>query len=103
MPENVTLMLKHAENMEGSGMIVSRNLGLIDIVDVSVSNLKPDTTYTLLFEGQPEPIVASRQMEGGPRWHLQPARHARSSRRAKRQLLQTSSWSKVPNRLRMPF
>jgi len=58
MPENITLMLKPAENMEGSGMIVSRNLGLIDIVDVSVSKLKPDTTYTLLFEGQPEPIVA---------------------------------------------
>ncbi|MBO0134061.1 YncE family protein [Agrobacterium burrii] len=58
MPENITLMLKPAADAQGGGMVVSRNLGLIDIVDLSVSKLKPDTAYALLFEGQPEPIVA---------------------------------------------
>lgn len=55
--ENVNVKLKAAKG-EGAGFIVSRNIGLIDILEVNVSKLKPDTDYKVYFEGRDEPVAA---------------------------------------------
>jgi YVTN family beta-propeller protein len=56
-PETVNIALKAAQGMEGAGAVVSRNLGLVDILDVSVSRLKPDTVYSVFLEGRDAPIA----------------------------------------------
>ena len=59
-PENLTLNLKAPEGATGAGQVVSRNLGLIDILEISASKLKPDTAYAVFAEGQDEPLAAFR-------------------------------------------
>ncbi|WP_261405080.1 hypothetical protein [Chenggangzhangella methanolivorans] len=49
----------------GAGQVVSRNLGLIDILEISASKLKPDTPYALFVEGTDEPLVAFKTNEKG--------------------------------------
>ncbi|WP_426237535.1 YncE family protein [Pararhizobium sp. DWP1-1-3] len=57
-PENSTALLKSQDGRGGRGLIVSRNLGLIDTVDVSVYNLRPATDYEVLFDGKLPPVAA---------------------------------------------
>lgn len=64
-PENLTLSLKAPEGADGSGMVVSRNLGLVDAIDVSVAKLKPATEYGVFFEGQDEPVVVLKTNDKG--------------------------------------
>ncbi|MBB3999702.1 YncE family protein [Aureimonas pseudogalii] len=64
-PENLTLSLKAPEGADGSGMVVSRNLGLVDTIDVSVAKLKPMTEYGVFFEGQTEPVVVLKTNDKG--------------------------------------
>ena len=64
-PENLTLSLKAPEGADGSGMVVSRNLGLVDAIDVSVAKLKPMTEYGVFFEGQDEPVVVLKTNDKG--------------------------------------
>lgn len=64
-PENVTLNLKAPEGEMGAGQLVARNLGLIDIIEVSASKLKPDTPYALFVEGHDDPLVAFKTNEKG--------------------------------------
>ncbi|KQT83128.1 hypothetical protein [Aurantimonas sp. Leaf443] len=64
-PENLTLSLKAPEGADGSGMVVSRNLGLVDTIDVSVAKLKPMTEYGVFFEGQDEPVVVLKTNDKG--------------------------------------
>lgn len=64
-PENLTLNLKAPEGETGAGQVVSRNLGLIDILEISASKLKPDTAYALFVEGTDEPLVAFKTNEKG--------------------------------------
>ncbi|KTR07059.1 hypothetical protein NS365_05295 [Aureimonas ureilytica] len=63
--ENLTLSLKAPEGADGSGMVVSRNLGLVDAIDVSVAKLKPMTEYGVFFEGQDEPVVVLKTNDKG--------------------------------------
>ncbi len=37
--------------------MVSRNLGLVDILEVNVSRLKPDTVYSVFLEGRDTPVA----------------------------------------------
>lgn len=60
----VATMLKPADGDAG-GMIVSRNLGIIDIIEVSVSKLKPDTDYRVQFVGEAEPVLVFHTDEKG--------------------------------------
>ena len=64
-PENLTLSLKAPEGADGSGMVVSRNLGLVDAIDVSLAKLKPMTEYGVFFEGQDEPVVVLKTNDKG--------------------------------------
>ncbi|RYG86791.1 MAG: hypothetical protein EON59_09130, partial [Alphaproteobacteria bacterium] len=64
-PENLTLSLKAPEGATGSGMVVSRNLGLVDTIDVSIAKLKPMTEYGVFFEGQDEPVVVLKTNDKG--------------------------------------
>jgi YVTN family beta-propeller protein len=64
-PENLTLSLKAPEGATGSGMVVSRNLGLVDAIDVSVAKLRPMTEYGVFFEGQDEPVVVLKTNDKG--------------------------------------
>ncbi|KQR75885.1 YncE family protein [Rhizobium sp. Leaf341] len=64
-PENLTLSLKAPEGADGSGMVVSRNLGLVDAIDVSVAKLKPMTEYGMFFEGEDEPVVVLKTNDKG--------------------------------------
>ena len=39
------------------GFVVSRNLGVIDALEVSLFKLKPQTTYSVYLDGQPAPVA----------------------------------------------
>jgi YVTN family beta-propeller protein len=56
-PETVNIALKAPQRAEGAGSVVSRNLGLVDILEVSVSRLKPDTVYSVFLEGRDAPVA----------------------------------------------
>jgi YVTN family beta-propeller protein len=56
-PENVNIALKPSQGSEGTGFVVSRNLGLVDILEVNVSKLKPDTVYRVFLEGREVPVA----------------------------------------------
>lgn len=56
-PENVNIALQPAPGAEGAGFVVSRNLGLVDILEVNVSKLKPDTVYRVFLEGRDVPVA----------------------------------------------
>lgn len=56
-PETVNIALKPSSGAEGAGFLVSRNLGLVDILEVTVSRLKPDTVYRVILEGRGEPVA----------------------------------------------
>ncbi|UIJ73005.1 YncE family protein [Aurantimonas sp. HBX-1] len=64
-PENLTLTLRAPDGAAGSGMVVSRNLGLVDAIDASVARLKPMTEYGLFFEGQDEPVAVLKTNDKG--------------------------------------
>lgn len=64
-PENLTLNLKAPEGGMGAGQVVARNLGLIDIIEVSVSKLKPDTAYSVFLDGAADPVAAFKTNEKG--------------------------------------
>jgi YVTN family beta-propeller protein len=64
-PENVTIALKPTPGSEGSGFVVSRNLGLVDILEVTVSKLKPDTVYRVFLDGRSEPVAVLRTSPNG--------------------------------------
>jgi YVTN family beta-propeller protein len=55
-PENVNVTLQPVRG-EGSGYLVSRNLGLVDALEVNVSKLKPDTIYSVYMEGHSAPLA----------------------------------------------
>ena len=57
-PETVNIALKPSPGGEGAGFVVSRNVGLVDILEVTVSKLKPDTVYRVFLEGRSEPVAA---------------------------------------------
>jgi YVTN family beta-propeller protein len=56
-PETLNIALKAPQGAEGAGSVVSRNLGLVDILEVSVSRLKPDTVYSVFLEGRGTPVA----------------------------------------------
>ena len=56
-PETVNIALKAPQGAEGAGSVVSRNLGLVDVLEVSVSRLKPDTVYRVFLEGRDVPVA----------------------------------------------
>jgi YVTN family beta-propeller protein len=56
-PETINIVLKAPQGAEGAGSVVSRNLGLVDILELSVSRLKPDTVYSVFLEGRDVPIA----------------------------------------------
>src|SRR3954468_21349345 len=56
-PEAVNIILKPPSGSEGAGFVVSRNVGLVDILEVTVSKLKPDTVYRVFLEGRSEPVA----------------------------------------------
>jgi hypothetical protein len=64
-PETVNIALKAPQGIEGAGAVVSRNLGLVDILDVSVSQLKPDTVYSVFLEGRDAPIAVLKTNSKG--------------------------------------
>ena len=64
-PENLTLNLKAPNGGMGVGQVVARNLGLIDIIEVSVAKLKPDTAYSVFVDGAAHPVLAFRTNEKG--------------------------------------
>src|SRR3954470_16792262 len=64
-PENVTIALKPSPGGEGAGFVVSRNVGLVDILEVTVSKLKPDTVYRVFLEGRSEPVAVLRTNPAG--------------------------------------
>jgi YVTN family beta-propeller protein len=41
----------------GKGFVVVRNLGLVDVLDVSLFKLEPQTTYTVYASGQKSPVA----------------------------------------------
>jgi len=45
---------------QGKGFVVARNLGLIDALEVSLFNLKPDTVYSVYVSGQKNPVASFR-------------------------------------------
>lgn len=57
-PDTVYIALKPPQGTDGTGFVVSRNLGLVDILEVTVSKLKPDTVYSVFLEGRSEPVAA---------------------------------------------
>lgn len=54
-PYNISLK---AMSGEGRGFVVSRNLGLVDSLDVALFKLKPETVYSLYLAGQSSPIAS---------------------------------------------
>jgi YVTN family beta-propeller protein len=56
-PETVNIALKAPQGADGTGYVVSRNLGLVDILEVNVSRLKPDTVYGVFLEGRDTPVA----------------------------------------------
>jgi YVTN family beta-propeller protein len=64
-PETVTLALKPSPGGEGAGVVVSRNVGLVDILEVTVSKLKPDTVYRVFLEGRSDPVAVLRTNPAG--------------------------------------
>jgi YVTN family beta-propeller protein len=64
-PENVNIALKPRQAADGSGFVVSRNLGLIDIFEVTVSKLKPETIYRIFLEGHGEPVAVLKTNSKG--------------------------------------
>jgi YVTN family beta-propeller protein len=63
-PENVNIALKAPGN-PGEGFIVSRNLGLIDIFEINIFKLKPDTIYRVYLDEQKEAIAALKTNPNG--------------------------------------
>jgi YVTN family beta-propeller protein len=59
-PETVNIALKAPQGADGTGYVVSRNLGLVDILEVNVSRLKPDTVYSVFLEGRDTPVAVLR-------------------------------------------
>ncbi|HEY4073005.1 MAG TPA: hypothetical protein VGM52_07865 [Herbaspirillum sp.] len=45
-------------NGDGRGFVVSRNLGVVDALEVSLFKLKPDTVYNVYLSGQAAPVAA---------------------------------------------
>ena len=45
---------------QGKGFVVARNLGLIDALEVSLFNLKPDSVYSVYVSGQKNPVASFR-------------------------------------------
>jgi YVTN family beta-propeller protein len=56
-PETVNIALKPQQGADGAGFVVSRNLGLVDILEVNVSRLKSDTVYSVFLEGRDAPVA----------------------------------------------
>jgi len=61
---NVTVQL-HAAKGQGSGFAVSRNVGLIDILEINVAKLKPTTDYRVYFSGRRDPVAAFKTNDKG--------------------------------------
>jgi len=55
--ESVNIPLKPVLG-EGRGFVVSRNLGVIDALEVSLFKLKPETVYTVYMSGQDTPLAS---------------------------------------------
>jgi hypothetical protein len=47
-----------AKNNPGEGFVVSRNLGLVDILEINIFKLKPDTVYRVYLGDQKEATAA---------------------------------------------
>lgn len=63
-PENVALKLK-APDGAGAGYIVSRNVGLVDILEIGVRKLKPETAYSLYSAAAGEAIAIVKTDKAG--------------------------------------
>lgn len=55
--ESVNIPLKPVNGV-GKGFVVSRNLGVIDALEVSLYKLKPETVYTVYMSGQDTPLAS---------------------------------------------
>ena len=64
-PETVNITLKPSPGGEGAGFMVSRNVGLVDLLEVTVSKLKPDTVYRVFLDGRAEPVAALKTSPKG--------------------------------------
>ena len=64
-PETVTIALKPSPGGEGAGFVVSRNVGLVDILEVTVSKLKPDTVYRVFLEGRSDTCRGAQDQSCG--------------------------------------
>jgi len=56
-PLNIALERVAGAPGEARGFVVSRNLGVIDALEVSLFKLKPQTTYSVYLDGQAAPVA----------------------------------------------
>jgi len=56
-PLNIRLQPVVQSAEPARGFVVSRNLGVIDALEVSLFKLKPQTTYSVYLDGQPAPVA----------------------------------------------
>ncbi|WP_034297180.1 hypothetical protein [Herbaspirillum sp. RV1423] len=56
-PLNIRLQATSAGPGDARGFVVSRNLGVIDALEVSLFKLKPQTTYSVYLDGQAAPVA----------------------------------------------
>ena len=62
--ENANITLKASQG-EGRGFIVSRNLGLTDILEINVFKLKPETVYRAFIDDRSEPVAIFKTNANG--------------------------------------
>ena len=62
--EPVNIALKAASG-EAKGFVVSRNLGLVDALEVSLYKLKPQTAYNVHVSGQTAPVASFKTNPAG--------------------------------------
>lgn len=61
-PLNVALK---ASTGDGKGVVVARNLGVVDSLEVSLFKLKPQTLYSLYMSGQDSPLASFKTNPAG--------------------------------------
>ncbi|MFS2117172.1 hypothetical protein [Herbaspirillum frisingense] len=56
--EPLNIRLKPVTTPEAKGFVVSRNLGVVDALEVSLFKLKPQTNYNVYLSGQSAPVAS---------------------------------------------
>jgi YVTN family beta-propeller protein len=63
-PENINIPLKPTAS-DAKGFVVVRNLGLVDVFEVSVYKLKPQAVYRVYVSGQKTPTAVMKTNDKG--------------------------------------